>query len=317
MRFYCSPYHVNSAFYPIIDNFERAMRFARDKSPEAKLDRVEALIVGQYGRPREDVRFIAAMLSISGQERYGSVAMTPQKFKDETLRALTATVEAAARHQPTVMLFEDAHWADPTTLEVMDLLIHRVRNVPLLIVITHRPEFPQRWSHHGHVRVLGLSKLTRAQAAAMVSRLVGGKRLPPDLLDEIIAKTDGVPLFVEELTKSVLESGQLSEAGERWEYAGRARTLAIPLTLRDSLMARLDRYAPVKEIAQIGAAIGREFSYELIAAVASPPTCDLGTVVGAGIKTNRSAIAVAGHSAARPSPSRLIKAQGPQSAAAW
>jgi predicted ATPase len=183
--------------------------------------------------------------------------MTPQKFKDETLRALVDTTEAIARRQPTVELLEDIHWADPTTLEVMDLLIHRVRNVPLLVVVTHRPEFSSRWSHYGHVAALTLTKLTRSQGSAMVSRLADGKALPADLLDQILGKTDGVPLFVEELTKSILESGNLRDAGDRWEYAGLAGTLAIPLTLRDSLMARLDRFAPVKEIAQIGAAIGR------------------------------------------------------------
>jgi predicted ATPase len=216
------------------------------------------------------------VLSIPCEERYGAVAMTPQKLKNETLRALVDTTEAISRRQPTVMLFEDAHWADPTTLEVMDLLIHRVRNLPLLVVLTHRPEFSSRWSHYSHVAALTLSKLTRPQTAAMVSRLAGGKALPAGLLDQILGKTDGVPLFVEELTRSILESGDLRDAGDRWEYAGRAGSLAIPLTLRDSLMARLDRFAPVKEIAQIGAAIGREFSYEMIAAVAphSRPALD-------------------------------------------
>jgi class 3 adenylate cyclase len=268
LRLHCSPYFVNSAYYPIIDNFERALRFARDDTAEQKLDKLEALVIGQYGRPREDVRFIASILSIPCEERYGAVAMTPQKFKDETLRALADTTEAIARRQPTVMLFEDIHWADPTTLEVMDLHIHRVRNLPLLIVVTHRPEFSSRWSHHGHVAALSLTKLTRPQSSAMVSRLAGGKALPADLLEQILSKTDGVPLFVEELTKSILESADLREAGDHWEYAGRAGSLAVPLTLRDSLMARLDRFTPVKEIAQIGAAIGREFSYELVADVA-------------------------------------------------
>jgi class 3 adenylate cyclase/predicted ATPase len=275
LRLHCSAYFVNSAFYPIIDNFERALRFARDDTAEQKLYKLEALVVGQYGRPREDVRFLAAMLSIPCEERYGAVAMTPQKFKDETLRALVDTTEAIARQQPTVMLFEDAHWADPTTLEVIDLLVHRVGNFPLLVVITHRPEFSSRWSHYGHVAALTLTKLTRSQGTAMVSRLAGGKALPADLLDQILDKTDGVPLFVEELTKSILESGNLRDAGDRWEYAGQRGTLAIPLTLRDSLMARLDRFAPVKEIAQIGAAIGREFSWELIAAVAPHPKSEL------------------------------------------
>jgi hypothetical protein len=268
LRFHCSPYYVNSAFYPIGDYFERVLRFARDDTGEQRLEQLEALIIGQYGRPREDVRFLAAMLSIPCGERYGAVAMTPQKFKEETLRAVVDTTAAIARKQPTVMLFEDIHWADPTTLEVMDLVTHRVRNLPLLVVITHRPEFSSRWSHYDHVTALTLAKLTRPQSAAMVSRLAVGKALPADLFDQILGKTDGVPLFVEELTRSILESGQLRGAGDRWEYAGRAGALAIPLTLRDSLMARLDRFAPVKEIAQIGAAIGREFSWELIAAVA-------------------------------------------------
>jgi class 3 adenylate cyclase/tetratricopeptide (TPR) repeat protein len=268
LRLHCSPYYINSAFYPIIDNFERALRFGRDDTTEQKLDKLEALIVGQYGRPREDLRFIAAMLSIPCQERYGAVAMTPQKFKDETLRALADMTEAIARRQPTMMLFEDIHWADPTTLEIIDLLIHRVRNIPLLIVLTHRPEFSSRWSHYGHVTALTLTKLTRPQTAAMVSRLAGSKALPADLLEQILGKTDGVPLFVEELTRSILESGDLRDAGDRWEHAGRGGSLAIPPTLRDSLMARLDRFTAVKEVAQIGAAIGREFSYELIAAVA-------------------------------------------------
>ena len=201
--------------------------------------------------------------------------MTPQKHKDETLRTLVDLTEAAARRQPSVMLFEDAHWADPTTLEVLDLLIDRVRTVPLLVVLTHRPEFQSRWSQQGHVGALNLSKLTRTQSAAMVSALAGGKALPAALLEQILTRTDGVPLFVEELTKSILELGELKEAGDHYEYGGSARTVTIPATLRDSLMARLDRFMPVKEIAQIGAAIGREFSYELIAAVAPMPQAQL------------------------------------------
>ena len=170
MRFQCSPYYVNSAFWPSIDNFERALKFARDESPESKLDKLESLIVGHYQRPLADVRFIASMLSIPCDERYGEITMTPQKFKDETLRTLVDLTEAAARKQPSVMLFEDAHWADPTTLEVLDLMIDRVKDIPLLIVLTHRPEFQNRWADHGHVSALNLSKLTRAQSSAMVSK---------------------------------------------------------------------------------------------------------------------------------------------------
>jgi len=271
VRFQCSLYYVNSAFWPIIDNFERTLKFARNEMTASKLDKLEALIVTQYGRPLSEVRFVALILSIPCDQRYGPLPMTPQKHKDETLRTLVDLIEAAAREQPSVMLFEDAHWADPTTLEVLDLLIDRLRTIPLLVVLTHRPEFQSRWSEQGHVGALNLSKLTRMQSAAMVSTLAGGKALPARLLEQILARTDGVPLFVEELTKSILESGELREAGDHYDYAGSARAITIPATLRDSLMARLDRFVPVKEIAQIGAAIGREFSHELIAAVAPMP----------------------------------------------
>jgi class 3 adenylate cyclase/tetratricopeptide (TPR) repeat protein len=275
LRFQCSPYYVNSAFWPSIDNFERALKFTRDETADSKLDKLEALIVTQYGRPMADVRFVASILSVPCEQRYGPLPIMPQKQKDETLRTLVDLTEAAARRRPSVMLFEDAHWADATTLEVLGLLIDRVRTVPLLIVLTHRPEFQSRWSQHGHVGALNLSKLTRAQSAAMVSTLAGGKPLPGGLLEQILTRTDGVPLFVEELTKSILESGELKEAGGRYEYGGSARAVTIPATLRDSLMSRLDRFMPVKEIAQIGAAIGREFSYELIAAVAPMPQVQL------------------------------------------
>ncbi len=275
LRFQCSPYYVNSAFWPIIDNLERALRFGRDETAEEKLDKLEALIVTHYGRPRTDVRFVAAILSIPYEDRHGPLPMTPQKHKDETLRTLVDLTEAAARQQPRVLLFEDAHWADPTTLEVLDLLIDRVRNVPLLVVLTLRPEFQSRWSDQGHVGALNLSKLTRAESAAMVSALAGGKALPAGLHEQILTRTDGVPLFVEELTKSILEAGALKDVGDHYEYGDAARTMTIPTTLRDSLMARLDRFMPVKEIAQIGAAIGREFSYELIAAVAPIPQAQL------------------------------------------
>ncbi|MFL5283144.1 MAG: AAA family ATPase [Rhodopila sp.] len=268
LRFQCSPYFVNSAFWPIIDNFERTLRFTRDETPEARLDKLEALIVTQYGLPLADIRFVASILSLPCEDRYGVLAMTPQRYKDETLRTLVDIWESAARQQPSVLLFEDVHWADPTTLEVLDLLIDRVKTIPLLVVLTHRPEFVPRWSGQGHVGAINLSKLTRAQSAAMVSALAGGKALPTALLEQILTRTDGVPLFVEELTKAVLESSGLKDAGDHYEYGGPARSMTVPATLRDSLMARLDRFMPVKEIAQIGATIGREFSYELIAAVA-------------------------------------------------
>ena len=268
LRFQCSPYYLNSAFYPSIDNLERALKFGRDETPASKLDKLEVLMVSHYGRPLSDVRFVASILSIPCEDRYGPLSMTAQRHKDETIRALVDLAEAAARCAPSLMLYEDAHWADATTLEVLDLLVDRIRSFPMLLVVTHRPEFEPKWRVHGHVTGLALSRLTRAQSSAIVSRLCGGRGLPADLLEQILAKTDGVPLFVEELTKAILESGSLKQAGDSYDYASASRTIAIPATLRDSLMARLDRFMPVKEIAQIGAAIGREFGYELIAAVA-------------------------------------------------
>ena len=275
LRSQCSPYHVNSALWPIIANFERALAFGRDETTECRLDKIEALVVSQYGRPLADARIIAAMLSVPHEGRYGKLAMTPQKLKDETLRTLVEIAEASARERPSLVLFEDVHWADPTTLEVLDVLVERVKDLPLLMVLTHRPEFPSRWFGQDHVTTLTLSRLTPGESAAVVSAITGGKALPPVLLGQILARTDGVPLFLEELTRSILESGELRDSGDRYEYAGAARSVTIPATLRDSLTSRLDRVPPVKEIAQIGAAIGREFSYELIAAVAPMPRDEL------------------------------------------
>jgi len=207
LRFQCSPYHVNHAFWPSIDHLERKLKFARDDAPESKLDKLEALIVGEYGLPLSDLRFVASTLSIPCEARYGPLAITPQKHKDETLRVLVDVVGAAARKRPSVVLFEDVHWVDATTLEMLDQLVERVKDMPLLIVLTHRPEFKNRWASHDYVLAIGITKLTRAQCATMVSRLGGTKALPKDLVEEILNKTDGVPLFVEELTKSILESG--------------------------------------------------------------------------------------------------------------
>ena len=168
LGFRCSPYHVGSAFWPSVDHFERALKFGRDEPPERRLDKLEALVVGHYGLPYEDVRFIASLLSIPCEERYGPLSITPQKRKDETMRVLVDVCEAMGRKQSSLILFEDMHWADPTSLDVLDLLIDRVSATPLLIVLTYRPEFQPRWSHHEHVTALSLSKLSRAQSAAMI-----------------------------------------------------------------------------------------------------------------------------------------------------
>jgi class 3 adenylate cyclase/predicted ATPase len=267
LRFQCSPYHIYSTFYPSITNFERALRITADEPAVSKLDKLEALIVEQLGRPVADVRFIAALLSLP-TDRYGSLSMSPQRVKSETLRVLADLTEAAARRQPSVMLFEDAHWADPSSSEVLDLLVERIKDVPLLIVITHRPEFLSRWRDHDHVTSITLTKLTKPQSGALVTALTGDRTLPSNLFEEILTKTDGVPLFVEELTRSVLQSPELKIAGDRYEFVGTVSNLILPSSLRDSLMASLDRSIEVKEIAQIGAVLGRTFSYQLVQAIA-------------------------------------------------
>ena len=267
LRFQCSPFHVNSAFYPISANFERALAFGREEPPASRLDKIEALVVGHYGLPLQDARFIAAMLSVPCEERYGPLAMSPRLAKEETIRVLVDIVKAAASAQPGLMLFEDAHWADPTTLDTLGLLVAQLGSIPLLVVFTNRPEFQPRWTEHERVTALSLAKLTPEQSGALLSELAGGKALPAELTAQIIARTDGVPLFVEELTKMIIESGDLKVEGDRYVYAGTSASVSIPETLRDSLTARLERVAAVKQIAQVGAVIGREFSYELIAAL--------------------------------------------------
>ena len=206
------------------------------------------------------------MLSIPCDQRYGPLELSPQRQKDDTIRLLVALVAEVAAQQATVVLFEDVHWADPTTLEVLGALIDHTEKLPLLVMITYRPEFTPPWTSRAHLTPLALTRLSRAQGASIVLR-VAGKPPPSDLVSQIVDKTDGVPLFLEELTKAVLESSVVVDLGDRHVYAGKVEKLAIPNTLRDSLMARLDRLIPVKEIAQIGACLGREFSYELVQAV--------------------------------------------------
>jgi class 3 adenylate cyclase/tetratricopeptide (TPR) repeat protein len=267
LSYQCSPYYNNTALYPIIDHLERAFNFERDDSAEAKLDKLEARLIKELNCPKADCNFIARALSILCDERYGALHMTPQRQKDETLRALVDTVGAIAKQHATVMLMEDVHWVDPTSIEVLDQLIERAKGLPLLILITHRPEFQSHWNNNAHVTEIQLNRLSRAQSAALILKVTNDKPLPADLVTQIVDKTDGVPLFLEELTKAVLESDIVNDSGDRYEYSGKVDQMAIPATLRDSLMARLDRLFPVKELAQIGAVIGREFSHELLQAV--------------------------------------------------
>jgi class 3 adenylate cyclase/predicted ATPase len=265
---YCSAYHTNSALYPVIDQLERAAGFVADHAAETKLNMLETVLAEATENPAEVTPLIAALLSIPAEPRYPPVNLTPEAQKLRTFEALLGQVVGLAERRPVLMVLEDAHWIDPTTSELFGLVIDRIQRLPVLLLITFRPEFAPPWTGYAHVTSLSLSRLGQRQGAQMVARLTDGKPLPAEVLQQILSKTDGVPLFVEELTKTVLELGLLADAGDRWELSGPLPPLAIPSTLYDSLMARLDRLAPVKEVAQIGAVIGREFSYELLAAVA-------------------------------------------------
>ena len=218
---------------------------------------------------------LAALLGIPTGERYPALTLTPEMQKLRTLEALLDQLVGLAGQQPVLALFEDVHWIDPSTLELLGMVVERIQRLPVLVLITFRPEFQPPWTGQAHVTTLAMSRLGRRQGAQLVARVTGDKPLPAEVVEQIVARTDGVPLFVEELTKTVLESGLLADAGDRYELAGPLPPLAIPATLHDSLMARLDRLAPVKELAQTGAVIGREFSHELLAAVADRPEAEL------------------------------------------
>jgi class 3 adenylate cyclase/tetratricopeptide (TPR) repeat protein len=268
LHYQCSPYATNSAFAPIVGQLERAARFARDDTSDQKLAKLEALLAQATAQVPEVAPLFAALLSIPTGDLYPPLPLSPQRQKTKTIEALVDQLCGLARHRPVLFLWEDAHWSDPTSLEVLDQVVHRVPDQRVLVVITYRPEFVAPWTAAPHVTALTLTRLSRSYVAAMVERLTGGKALPAAVLDQLLVKTDGVPLFVEELTKMVLESGLLRAADGRYELIDPLPPLAIPATLHDALTARLDRLAPVKEVAQIGAAIGREFAAELLAAVA-------------------------------------------------
>jgi class 3 adenylate cyclase/predicted ATPase len=268
IRLQCSPHHTNSPFYPIVTQHEHAAHFQPLDPPEVKLKKLETLLSRIGSEIVADVPLYAALLSIPTNGRYPALDLTPRRQKDFTIEALTRQVLTLARTKPVLFVIEDAHWIDPSTLEATNRFVEAVKTAPVLLLITFRPEFFPPWLDQPHVTMIQLNRLGRDQASAMVWDVAGGKGLPAEVLEPIISKTDGVPLFVEELTKMVLESGLLRDAGDRYISVGPLPPFAIPTTLHDSLMARLDRLSPIKEIAQIGAAIGREFTYRLLAAVA-------------------------------------------------
>jgi TOMM system kinase/cyclase fusion protein len=265
----CSPYHQNTALYPMIDLLERvALRFEREESPDQKRRKLEGFLV-QYGLPlAEAVPLLAALLSLPLAADYAPLTMSPEQQKQKTLQAFLTILLRIAAQQPVLFVIEDLHWVDPSTLELLNLLVDQGPTARILALFTCRPDFNPPWTGRSHLTQVTLSRLPRLQAAEMTSRVAHGNALPPEVVEQIVAKTDGVPLFVEELTKMVLESGLLQERDERYELTGSLPPLAIPTTLHDSLMARLDRLAAVKGLAQLGATLGREFSYELLQAVA-------------------------------------------------
>ena len=264
MRYQCSPHHTNSALYPFIDQLERSAGFKADDTAEQRLDKLEALLAIAASHVQDTAPLFAALLSIPFGDRYPQLTLNPAQQRRRTLAALLDQFESLARQKPILLLLEDAHWADATSLELLDLTVERVRQLPVLALFTSRPEFEPPWVGLPNVRTLTLGRLDRNNVESIATQVAGGRSLPAEVMKQIVAKTDGNPLFVEELTKAVLEGDILVKDADRYRLQGPLPPLAIPDNPSRSLMARLDRLAPVKEIGQIGAAIGREFSYSLM-----------------------------------------------------
>ena len=265
LRYFCSPHHQDSALYPLIAQLERAAGFVREDELETKLDSLATLLAP--AAVAGDISLLVELLSLSGADHFAPLDLSPQLKKERTFAALLRQLEGLARQQPVLMIFEDLHWIDPTSREFLDLVLARIDHLPVLLLATFRPEFQPPWTGQPYVTVMSLNRLGRGDGAAMVERVVGNAALPPDVIAEIVERTDGVPLFVEEMTKAVLEAG--AERGREIAASVPSTWLGVPATLQASLMARLDRLGPApKEIAQIGAVLGREFAYELIEPVA-------------------------------------------------
>jgi class 3 adenylate cyclase/predicted ATPase len=263
----CSPYYQNSALYPVITHLQKFLQFDREEAAPSKLQKLERMLSAYQLPLSEAVPLLAVLLSFPHPDKYPELTFSPQKQKQRTLETLLAWLLKEAERQPVRVVWEDLHWADPTTLEFVRLLIEQAPTTRMLVLATFRPEFQPLWSGRSHITQLTLNRLSPRQVEAMVEKVTGGKTLPAEVVRQILLKTDGVPLFVEELTKMVLESGLLRATDEQYELTGPLPPLAIPSTLQDSLMARLDRLSSVREVAQLGAILGREFSYELLHAV--------------------------------------------------
>jgi len=269
LRYFCSMHHTNTALFPIVGQIEHAAGFERSDPATEKLAKLEALLARSTADP-EHVAIIANLLELPTSPDFGLQELSGPERKQKTLAALLAQLDGLAARHPVYVIFEDTHWIDPTSLQLLCALIDRVAHLRVLLLITARPEFTPPWGNDPHITTVPLKPLGHRHGAALIEYVTGGKSMPQPVLSEILARTDGVPLFIEELTKTVLEAGVLREDQERYEFAG-APLQTIPATLQESLLARLDRLGPGKEVAQIGAVIGREFSYELLRAVAAIP----------------------------------------------
>jgi class 3 adenylate cyclase/predicted ATPase len=277
LRYFCSPQHTDSAFYPIISQMGRAARFAHDDTAQAKLDKLDTLLAQSF-TPLQDAALFAEMLSLPNDGRYPTLELAPQQRRQRTLEALTTQIEALTRQSPVLMIFEDVHWIDPTSLEALGRAVDRIKTLGVLLIVTHRPEFEPPWIGQPHVTALSMNRLGEREIAAIIDGVTGNKPLPAKIRQEIIERTDGIPLFVEEMTKAVLEAGTEAAAAQAISMAP-SPALAVPASLYASLMARLDRLGPAKEVAQIGSAIGREFSHALLAAVARKPEAEIASAL--------------------------------------
>ena len=275
LRYFCSPQHTDSALYPVIGQVERAAGFAHGDGAQVKLD----ALLGPTSTSAHDLALLVDMLSLPNDGRYPMLDLSPLQRRQRTLQALVTQVEALAGQNPLLMVFEDAHWSDPTSLEVIGRVIDRIATLRILLLVTFRPEFAAPWIGQPHVTALTLNRLPKRAIDAMIDGVVGNKLLPVTIRLGIIERTDGIPLFVEEMTKAVLEAGS-EEAILRTAEAIPPPGLGVPASLQASLTARLDRLGPAKEVAQIGAAIGREFSHELVSAVAQMPQHRLNNALG-------------------------------------
>lgn len=275
VTYFGSPYHRNSAFFPAIDQLERALRFAQGNSAGDRLRKLEETLDDLQISPDTTVPALAQLLKLDTGGRYIVPETDPQHLKAMIVEALVSIVAAMANQQPVLIVFEDLHVADPSTVELIQQYVEQLKKARVLVLVTYRPEFNPRWSDYAHATALTLNRLSRRESAALITEIANGKTLPPAVVDQIVERTDGVPLYVEELTKTVLESDALTEEDDRYLLSGSLSELTIPSSLQDSLMARLDRLAQVKEVAQLAATIGRVFDYDVLAAITHLDETDL------------------------------------------